>query len=94
MFSFDSIHPVSIKKLLLFSFFFVFDKTISYFTTASNAGDYPVLAKLTTSYDVKKAAFSGSIEFKDAPQCVLDFMASSSLWVKVSFLTLVSILLF
>ena len=70
------------------------EKTISYFTTASNAGDYPVLAKLTPSYDVKKAEFSGSIEYKDAPQCVLDFMASSLLWVKVSFLTLVSILLF
>lgn len=70
------------------------EKLISYHTTLSNAGEYPVLAKLSPSYNIKKAEFSGSIQYKDAAQCVLDYFASSSSWVKVSFLALVSILLF
>ena len=60
---------------------------------AENKNEYIARAKLGNT-ETKKLYYSSVVQYKNAPDCLIEYLVSSSSWIKVSFLTLFSILLF
>lgn len=69
-------------------------KKLSEYQTGTAPTEFVGYAKATVSSDIKNLAFDGLIQYKGIEDCVKQFILSSSSFIQVSLVALISLLLF